>query len=200
MGTATNCQLTQEELDMVLRGLLPEKQPPTQSEFRKKIIATLFERWIVFYGAAMYRDVEGYMSSSSPLQSKFSKWFDPNVVNRRHATLARMNSGDCGTTALAIGQVLEQLGFEVNYCDLYDHACIIVDDCYYDALEPTGVTERSEVFGYRSEGINGYTATIGSAALIHEQYLRVDPLGVLLVESFAKMFLLDYTYPFKIEA
>lgn len=201
MSHAPQVIITQQELNFLLRGLVPpEPVRINKSETRKLVVKSIFERWAHFYRLAMRADIDQYIAEPQRIGVRFERYFTEHTSLERRATLARMNSGDCGTTALAVGQVLELLGFEVNYCDLYDHACIIVDDRYYDALVPNGVTERSEVYGYRSEGINGYTATIGTATLIHEQYLRADPLGALLVESFAKMFLLEYTYPFEITA
>lgn len=190
--------LTQRELDLILRGKIPpERTRKAKANAKRLIIRTMFERWIVFYRTAQRQDIGLYLSGICKVPARFAEFFSDELTPLQRATLARMNSGDCGTTALAVGQALELLGFDVTYCDLGDHACLLIDGMYYDALKPNGESTMSAMFGYKESAIDGLG--LGTADLLHNAYLPFDELGAQLVETFVRMLSLNYRYPFTIE-
>lgn len=188
--------LTQRELDILIRGKIPpERTRKAKANAKRLIIRTMFERWVVFYRMAQRQDIDRYLIGVLKMPARFDAYFTDEYSLPHRATLARMNSGDCGTTALAVGQALELLGFDVVYCDLGDHACVRIDGVYYDALIPNGTSDVTQMLGYKTGQLEH-----GTAKLIHDAYLPYDELGVQLVETFVRMSSLKYRYPFSIQS
>jgi len=195
--SGTQVMLTQQELNFLLRGLVPpEPTRINKSETRKLLVKSIFERWTLFYRMAMRSDIDRYIAEPQRIGARFERYFTEHTSLERRATLARMNSGDCGTTALAVGQTLEFLGFDVLYCDLLDHAAILVDGFYWDTLCPEGVPALEQLLAYKQE--NASSMPISNAELIHSRYLPYDELGMQMVETFVRMFSLNYKYPFTV--
>lgn len=179
--------ITKIELDILLRGGIPmERVRRSRPSAKRLIIRSIFEKWIVFYSAFMREDI-----AKAPTNRKGLDSFISNIEEASdRQVLVRMNSGDCGTTAIAVGQALEKLGFEIVYWDNGNHGYIEIDGLFYDALTLTGQPDQTKMYGH-SEALNS-----GNLEFMHGAWLRVDPLGVLMVETFVRMLCIQYEYPF----
>lgn len=181
--------ITKQELELLLRGGIPAARiQKARPSARRLIVRSIFNKWVVFYGAFMYDKIQ--LSETTP--RRLEQWLSEDLDARTRKTLTRMNSGDCGTTAIAVGQVLEQLGFEVEYWDNDNHGFILVDGLFYDTLTANGQTAVDQMYGHSAK------LSSGNLAFMHDAFLRVDPLGVRMVETFVRMFVYDYKYPYPV--
>lgn len=134
----------------------------------------LFELFICFYSEINEKDIKG---------------------TERTDVLKRLNSGDCGTAAIAVGWVWHNLtGEEVLYHDNNAHGYIEVNGRFYDTLQPEGRDSHREIMGYNPEA----TIMSGDVEFMHHQFMFVDPLGVSWINQFATMHQVK-AYPFTAE-
>ena len=79
----------------------------------------------------------------------YAQWYaDGLVAYINQDPRDRLNAGDCGTAAIAVGWVLEQLyGYPVTYVDNQFHGYIKVDGVCYDTLNPHGQPDEDQMLG-----------------------------------------------------
>lgn len=93
----------------------------------------------------------------------------------------RLNAGDCGTAAIAVGWVFEQLtGRDITYCDNTNHGFLEFYNWCYDTLTPEGVRQQ-HVFGHQ---VNHPIIRTQDVRTMHYQFLRNDRLGYSWVCEF----------------
>ena len=99
-----------------------------------------------------------------------------------HATSERINSGDCGVAAMAIGLYLKRRGYDVKFFDNVNHAYFSVDGVYYDTLTPTGASSHKDMYGYYADNLIKEV----TVRTLHDNYMPYDNLGVGIVDHFLK--------------
>lgn len=93
----------------------------------------------------------------------------------------RLNAGDCGTAAIAVGWVFEQLtGHDVTYCDNTNHGFLEYYNWCYDTLAPEGVRQH-QIYGHQ---VNHPIIRTHEVRTMHYQFLRTDRLGYSWVCEF----------------
>lgn len=100
------------------------------------------------------------------------------------ATVNRINGGDCGTAAIAVGTVLEKLGYEVTYWDNDAHGYIEVNGVFYDTMTPDGRVNHDEMF---MAGDSPNPRVSGDKEWMKNQFHRADPLGLEWADMFYKI-------------
>lgn len=133
-------------------------------------ITRLFEQFAECYGQWQRREILGYLG----------EYPDYHV-----ATLKRLNSGDCGTAAIAVGWVWEQLtGNKVTYCDNSQHGFIEYYNWCYDTLQPCGARQQHMYGHYVNHPVMRYT----DVRTMHHVFLRGDSLGYAMVCEFCGLY------------
>ena len=93
----------------------------------------------------------------------------------------RLNAGDCGTAAIAVGWVWEQLtGKPIAYCDNGQHGFLEYYNWCYDTLQPYGARLQHMLGHY----INLPLIRTPDVRTLHYQFLRNDRLGYSWVCEF----------------
>jgi hypothetical protein len=98
--------------------------------------------------------------------------------------LGKINNGDCGVAAIAIGWVLSQLnqGIDVYYYDNGAHAYFSINGIYYDTVHRFGAKSHREMLG-------GCKDTYPSMSLseICEAFIKGDIQGQIMINSFCEL-------------
>lgn len=106
----------------------------------------------------------------------------------------RINGGDCGTTAIAVGTVLNHLATEysdvtpeiINHAEFFDnfnHAFLKVGDRYYDTFNVDGVESTALLF--EADAPNASVENVGVGELF-KRYILNDRIGARLIETFCQ--------------
>lgn len=107
-----------------------------------------------------------------------------NYLDRdsRADAIKRMNSGDCGTCAQAVGLVLrERYGVDVAFVDFLDHACLLIDGKYYDSEFSDGTDSETICARHRVK-----SSVVITPAKLFEAYNAIDAVGTILIAGFLK--------------
>lgn len=100
------------------------------------------------------------------------------------AITSRINGGDCGTAAIAVGIVLrEKYGIVVEYCDNVDHAFIKHDGQFFDTVYCQGTNDQTLLHG--AKGRSDYD--IVEWPELYRRYLRdreFDVIGHNFIKTF----------------
>jgi len=144
----------------------------------RKSISFFLESWINHYHQFCPETLEARQGRREPLTIE-------EVVER-------INGGDCGTTAIAVGYVYNQLQAEFSdkadefiglaeFYDNYNHAFLKVDDRFYDTINVDGVDSASQMF--EADAPNASVENVGLAELF-KRYIWKDRIGSRLIETF----------------
>lgn len=125
------------------------------------------------------------MSTISDVVSKFVDFYAETQSRAGNAdAIIRINSGECGNAAIAIGQVLEQkFNYNVQYHDSTNHAYIVVDGIAYDAANPEGTDPKDLAELYSGEHVAALPASVVFAA-----YNSSDTLGAFIIKGFVAIY------------
>lgn len=99
--------------------------------------------------------------------------------------IKRINSGDCGTTAIAIGLVLTHYNVSFKYWDNVNHAYLEQDGLYYDTEFIVGTDDHYKLTNANRGDSNPKVTDL--SALLHE-YMRTDPLGILMLSIWCRKY------------
>lgn len=128
------------------------------------------------------------------------------VNNTPELVIRRINSGDCGTAALAVGwafvklqekaaaervqspaldSVAGELGATavsdpVQYWDNYDHAYLGYNGLFYDTANPQGISDYTKLIGYRGDRVVQQLPR----AEIWDRYIHIDAMGARIIELY----------------
>lgn len=110
--------------------------------------------------------------------------------SNREGAVARINQGDCGTAAIAVGTVLQHNGFPVVFRDNINHAFITIGTLAYDCANLEGVKEEilNEQYGSLESQIVTPEILIGA-------YMPYDACGAVLLKRFLEHYQIP-VYPF----
>lgn len=95
----------------------------------------------------------------------------------------RINQGDCGTAALAIGAVANTLGHSVAYWDNDNHAFLSIDGVILDTAHPDGTTVEDLNTLHSSDRANEVSDTD-----IFDAYLYIDAAGCSLLKMYLEYY------------
>lgn len=110
----------------------------------------------------------------------------PRMITRADV-IHRINSGDCGTAAIAIGLVWQVLGNEkVIWHDNFNHAFIEVNGIYYDTANISGSDNYFDMYGCNSDDKDKFIRA-ESPIGCHVNYLLYDTTGIAMINSFCAM-------------
>ena len=130
----------------------------------RKIIANLFEHFTECY----------------------TVWNSPELSKYTNNPLDRLNAGDCGTAAIAVGWVLEQLyGFTVTYVDNQFHGYIKVNGICYDTLNPYGQPNEDLMLG---RYMNVAPVNTRDVRTMHYWFVRKDALSYSWICEFCGLY------------
>ncbi len=130
----------------------------------RKIIANLFEHFTECY----------------------TVWNSPELSKYTNNPLDRLNAGDCGTAAIAVGWVLEQLyGFTVTYVDNRFHGYIKVNGICYDTLNPYGQPNEDLMLG---RYMNVAPVNTRDVRTMHYWFVRKDALSYSWICEFCGLY------------
>jgi hypothetical protein len=110
----------------------------------------------------------------------------------RHTAIERMNSGDCGTTAIAVSTVFNQLQheaagnhrYERMVCwDNFNHAYVEFNGRYYDTFDLNGKENRSEMYEHDAPNAKDEQLSVES---IFKRYIYKDRIGAHLIKTFCQ--------------
>ena len=133
-------------------------------------LTRLFEHFAECYGQWNRREILGYTGVYPDYDT---------------ATLKRLNSGDCGTAAIAVGWVFSQLtGKSVTYCDNSQHGFIEYYNWCYDTLQPQGARQQHMHGHYVNQPVMRYR----DIRTMHHVFLRSDSLGYAMVCEFCGLY------------
>lgn len=146
----------------------------------KLAITFLLESWINHYHQFCPETLEAKQGRREPLTLE-------EVVER-------INGGDCGTTAIAVGYVFNHLLSEYSaqtdefispaeFYDNYNHAFLKVNDRFYDTFNTAGVDSASQMF--EADAPNASVENVGLAELF-KRYIWKDRTGARMIESFCQ--------------
>lgn len=98
-------------------------------------------------------------------------------IPENEEVVGRINNGDCGTAAIAVGLALEKAGYTVTYYDNNNHAFIGIDgkvyDCYFQ--EGTDIDTMNERW-------SSDIAKLVSSKDLVMAYLPYDAIGAVLLK------------------
>lgn len=95
----------------------------------------------------------------------------------------RINGGDCGTAALAVGMVISscQPSLEFEYYDNFNHAFLRSGDLYYDTVNPNGVKDTDDLTNSHFEDCNVEAVSVEE---LWHRYIRNDYIGAVMIKLF----------------
>lgn len=171
------------------------------------ILTAILQVWVQHYQTFAFEVFERENGKVIPYAEEYLKASMPEIyadsridwLNNRpyDADWAkdRINSGDCGTTALAVWQVYRNLltsylrGEErlstLELIDNTNHAFLKLDGVYYDTLQPNGQPDVSKML--EAGAPNESVETLTSHTLFQRYILR-DKIGAELIRTFCLMF------------
>lgn len=146
----------------------------------KLAITYLLESWINHYHQFCPESMEAKEGRREPLTIE-------EVVER-------INGGDCGTTAIAVGYVFNELLAQYSsqtddfvkpaeFYDNYNHAFLKVNERFYDTFNVAGVDSASLMF--EADAPNASVENVGLAELF-KRYIHKDRTGARLIETFCQ--------------
>lgn len=152
-----------------------------------KVLTALLRTWVQHYTDLAY-EVYEYKTAIREFE----------VAPDADWAVERINSGDCGTTALAVYQVYTNLLTPylrdgerlaaLELVDNYNHAYLRLDDVCYDTLQPEGQVDASKM--YEAGAPNAKVETLSTTELFR-RYIWKDRIGAELIRRFCQRFYIE---------
>ena len=116
----------------------------------------------------------------------YTVWNGPELAKYTNDPLDRLNAGDCGTAAIAVGWVLEQrYGVPVEYVDNQYHAYLRINGICYDTLQPEGQPNEDLMLG-RYMNLSPVRTT--DVRTMHHWFIQRDLRGYSMICEFCGLY------------
>lgn len=152
-----------------------------------KLLSAILRMWVIHYTELAYEVCE----------YKTAVWEFEGPLDAEWA-IERINSGDCGTTALAVYQVYTELMkphlreeerlSPLELIDNYNHAYLKLDGRFYDTLNLDGQDDETQMF--ESGAPNAKVEALTTAELFR-RYIWKDRIGAELIRRFCQRFYVE---------
>jgi len=151
------------------------------------VLTAILRTWVKHYAELAYEVFE-YKTAKREFE----------VVPDEDWAIERINSGDCGTTALAVWQVYTKLLtpflrdgerlLALELVDNFNHAYLKLDDVCFDTLNLNGQTDETKMFEYSAP--NAKVEVLTSEELFR-RYIWKDRIGAELIRRFCQRFYVE---------
>lgn len=172
-----------------------------------QILRVLLRLWVQHYTEFAFEVFERESGKVIPFADAAMKAAMPHIysderINRLNTrpldtawAVERINSGDCGTTAIAVSHVYDEImnGLvtrddrveAIQLVDNYNHAFLQLGELYYDTLKMDGESDLNAMYEMSAENCNVERLTTEE---IFRRYIWKDRIGNELIRRFCQRF------------
>lgn len=151
------------------------------------VLTAILRTWVKHYSDIAY-EVYEYKTAKREFES----------VPDEDWAIDRINSGDCGTTALAVYQVYTQLLtpflrdgerlMSLELVDNFNHAFLRLDDVCYDTMQTEGQPDISKML---EAGAPNAMVEVLTTEELFRRYIWKDRIGAELIRRFCQRFYVE---------
>lgn len=146
---------------------------------RQAELTALLKAFVAFYDRANRTNI---YRPNNPNGVKTELMFRAGVPEEMHLAVNRINLGDCGTAAIAVGHVFTaQTGESVVYWDNMNHGYLQYGDLFYDTMWTGGQADAGQLVG-----AGKYLPITRTKEELVREYLNCDYFGALMIREFCR--------------